>query len=77
MGFSGWNVLVGSFADWRAGTWTFETTARLHYQIGSTTHYNGDELITGYGDERIGQWGMFRHRTGFMRLETRFFTRLI
>ena len=41
-----------------AGTWTKETTARLHYQLGATTSYNGDELITGYGDERIGQWGI-------------------
>ena len=41
-----------------AGTWTKETTARLHYQLGAVTSYNGDELITGYGDERIGQWGI-------------------
>lgn len=43
-----------------AGTWTKETTARLRYQMGASVipTYNGDEMISGAGDERIGQWGI-------------------
>lgn len=36
------------------GTWTLETTNRLSYRLGSGTSYNGGQLITGMGDERVG-----------------------
>jgi hypothetical protein len=39
-----------------AGSWTFETTARVAYRSGATTAYQGDVLVTGSGDERIANW---------------------
>ena len=41
-----------------AGTWTKETTARLRWMSGATTQYVGNELQSGAGDERIGQWAL-------------------
>lgn len=43
-----------------AGTWNRVTTNRLRYTMGVATHYEegGNLLISGAGDERIGQWGI-------------------
>ncbi len=39
-----------------AGTWTFETDARLIFRTGATTRYTGNVLVTGMADERVGYW---------------------
>ena len=41
-----------------AGTWTFETAARLAYRptAGGTFYENGNVLVTSSGDERVAYW---------------------